>query len=258
MQRPSVTVRIGPWAGRKYFLDKMTLGDLVVAYATHYAIMSYLVLSAVTLWFAITRTTDLWASLAAAALVIPIYPLIWYLLHRFVLHGNYLYKSPLTSAVWKRIHYDHHQDPHDLSVLFGALYTTLPTILIVTGPIGWAIGGAPAAAAAIASGLLTTCFYEFCHCVQHLPFKPRWKMLQRMKRVHVAHHFHNEQGNYGITNFLWDRLLSTYYDHPREVPRSPTVFNLGYTEAQAERYPWVARLSNENQRPGAMKPARSR
>ncbi len=55
-----------------------------------------------------------------------------------------LYKSELTAKVWKRIHYDHHQNPHDLSVLFGALYTTLPPILLLTLPIGWSIGGAPA------------------------------------------------------------------------------------------------------------------
>ena len=77
----------------------------------------------------------------AAVAAVVVYPLVWYLLHRFVLHGRYLYKLPQTAAVWKRIHFDHHQDPNDLGVLFGALYTTLPTIVIVTVPIGWAIGG---------------------------------------------------------------------------------------------------------------------
>jgi hypothetical protein len=73
------------------------------------------------------------APLAIAALAtIFVYPLVWYVLHRFVLHGQFLYRSPLTAAMWKRIHFDHHQDPNDLSVLFGALYTTLPTIAIVT------------------------------------------------------------------------------------------------------------------------------
>ena len=43
-----MAVRIGPWAERKYFLDKMTLRDLVQAYFTHYTIMTYLVLTVVT------------------------------------------------------------------------------------------------------------------------------------------------------------------------------------------------------------------
>ena len=67
------------------------------------------------------------------------------MLHRWVLHATWLYKSPLTAKVWKRIHYDHHQNPHDLSVLFGALYTTLPAILLITLPLGWLVGGVPAA-----------------------------------------------------------------------------------------------------------------
>jgi sterol desaturase/sphingolipid hydroxylase (fatty acid hydroxylase superfamily) len=128
-------------------------------------------------------------------------------------------------------------------VLFGALHTTLPTIVIATAPIGWLVGGPAGSFAAVATGLFTTCFYEFCHCVQHLNTKPKSAFLQRIKRLHLAHHFHNEQGNYGITNFVWDRLLGTYYDSPRQVSKSATVFNLGYTEAEAARYPWVAALS---------------
>ena len=42
---------------------------------------------------------------------------------------------------------------------------------------------------------------------------------------------------------MCDRLLRTYYEGPRSATRSATVFNLGYTEVEAERYPWVARLT---------------
>lgn len=193
---------IGPWAGRKYFLDKMTLRDLVVAYFTYYGILVYLLLAAVGITLAVTLAEG-WARPAlAAAVVVLLYPAVWYALHRWVLHGQWLYRIPWTAAVWKRIHYDHHQDPHDLSVLFGALYTTLPTIAIVTIPLGWAIAGPAGAAAATASGILTTCFYEFCHCIQHLPFQPRWEWLRQVKKLHLAHHFHSEKGNFGITNFF--------------------------------------------------------
>lgn len=189
---------IGPWAGRKYFLDKMTLRDLVVAYFTYYGILVYLLLAAVGITLAVTLAEG-WARPAlAAAVVVLLYPAVWYALHRWVLHGQWLYRIPWTAAVWKRIHYDHHQDPHDLSVLFGALYTTLPTIAIVTIPLGWAIAGPAGAAAATASGILTTCFYEFCHCIQHLPFQPRWEWLRQVKKLHLAHHFHSEKGNFGI------------------------------------------------------------
>lgn len=234
--------RFGVWAGRKYFLDKMTLRELVGAYFTYYAILAYLLLAALTIALTVVWSEGAWPPLAAAALVVPVYPLVWYLLHRFVLHGGYLYKSPRTASVWRRIHYDHHRDPNDLSVLFGALYTTLPTIAIVTLPLGYLIGGPGGATAGLAAGLLITCFYEFCHCCQHLPFAPKMAWLQRIKKLHLAHHFHSEQGNYGITNFWFDRLLGTYDAHPKQIARSQTVFNLGYAGAVAERYPWVARL----------------
>ncbi len=161
----------------------------------------------------------------------------------FFLHGRFLYRIPQTAALWKRIHFDHHRDPHDLGVLFGALSTTLPTILIVTLPIGWAIGGLTGAIAAATTGIVTTCVYEFCHCIQHLPFTPKWSFLRRIKRHHLAHHFYSEQGNFGITNFFWDRVFGTFYANPEDIQRSETVFNLGYTGQETVRFPWVAKLS---------------
>ena len=166
--------------------------------------------------------------------------LSWYLIHRFILHGRFLYRSPYTAALWKRIHYDHHVNPNDLHVLFGALSTTVPTIAVLMAPLGWLIGGAAGAMAALATGFILICFYEFCHCVQHLSFKPRSTYLRRIKKRHLAHHFHYERANYGITNFGWDRMFGTFYDDPKEVPRSATVFNLGYTADEVARYPWVA------------------
>ncbi|WP_370661556.1 sterol desaturase family protein [Pelagibius sp. 7325] len=221
----------------------MSLRDLVVAYVTYPAIQAYALLAAAGLGLAVYWGGEPLRLLVAAAATVLIYPLVWYLLHRWVLHSRLLYKFPQTASLWKRIHFDHHQDPNDLGVLFGALYTTLPTILAVTLPIGWLIGGPGAAALAAATGLLTTCFYEFCHCIQHLPFKPKREWLRRIKRYHLAHHFHSEHGNYGITNYFWDRVFATFYAEPKGFPRSETVFNLGYTDVESARYPWVAELS---------------
>lgn len=235
--------RLSPWHGRKYFLDKMTLGDLVVAYFTHHSILVYLLLAALGAGYAEATAPSARAPLLAVLVVALLYPLVEYALHRWVLHNQLLYKSPWTASVWKRIHYDHHQNPHDLSVLFGALYTTLPPILLLTLPLGWMIGGAPAAGAALAAGALIFAGYEFCHCVQHLPFTPTNRWLREIKKHHLAHHFHSERGNFGITLDWWDRILGTEYDSPRQIPRSPTTHNLGYTEAERTRYPWVGEVS---------------
>ncbi len=38
-------------------------------------------------------------------------------------------------------------------------------------------------------------------------------------------------------------MLGTFYERPERPAKSPTVFNLGYTEEVAETYPWVKELS---------------
>ena len=232
-----------PFWKRSHYLDRMSLRELVAAYFQHYTIMTYLGLAALCVIAFALRPAGLWQTLAAIAAGVLIYPLVWHLLHQYVLHSRWMWKSKLLSPTWKRIHYDHHQDPNDLTVLFGALYTTVPTIALATIPVGWAIGGLGGAAAAFGTGLLTTCYYEFMHCIQHLAFKPRWKWVQHMKQRHNEHHYFDETGNFGITNYVFDRLFGTYYEKKDRPRRSPTVFNLGYDEDVAKVYPWVKDLS---------------
>ena len=236
------TLRTGFW-NRSHYLDRMTLKELTVAYFQYPAIIAYLLLAAAGIGVWAWRPAPLVQTVASIAIAILVYPLAWYVLHRWVLHSRWMWKVKWLAPTWKRIHYDHHQDPNHLEILFGALHTTLPTIVIATAPLGWLIGGLGGAAIATATGLLTTCFYEFCHCIQHLGYKPRSKWLAMIKQRHMAHHFHDESGNFGITNYFWDRLFGTFYEKAGDRKKSPTVFNLGYTQEVAETYPWVAELS---------------
>ncbi len=233
---------------REHHLDRMTLRELVVAYFQYPAIIAYLTLSVVSIGLYAWRPAPLVPTMIAIAAASLVYPLFWYLIHRYVLHSRWMFKVPALASTWKRIHYDHHQDPNHLEVLFGALHTTLPTIALGVFPLGYAIGsfwsaGFGAGFIALATGLLTTCFYEYVHCIQHLAYKPKSPLLAEMKRRHMAHHFHDENGNYGITTFLWDKVFRTYYDRSERPEKSPTVFNLGYTPEVAKDYPWVAELS---------------
>jgi sterol desaturase/sphingolipid hydroxylase (fatty acid hydroxylase superfamily) len=226
----------------------MTLRELVVAYFQYPAIIAYLTLSAAATAVWIWRPAPLVPTILVIAAASLVYPLFWYLIHRYVLHSRWMWRHQWAAGTWKRIHYDHHQDPNHLEVLFGALHTTLPTIAIGVLPLGYAIGlywdaGLGGAMAALAAGLITTCVYEFVHCIQHLAYKPKSPLLADMKRRHMAHHFHDESGNFGITTFFWDKVFGTYYDRPERPEKSATVFNLGYTEEVAETYPWVAEMS---------------
>ena len=243
------TLRPSFWR-REHHLDRMGLRELVVAYFQYPAIIAYLLLSVVALGAFVWRPAPLLPALVAVVAASLVYPLFWYLIHRYVLHSRWMFKVPLLASTWKRIHYDHHQDPNHLEVLFGALHTTLPTIALGVFPVGYAIGlpwGPDAAFGAgmiaLATGLVTTCIYEFVHCIQHLAYKPKHPVLAEMKKRHLAHHFHDENGNYGITTFFWDKVFGTYYDRAERPVKSPTVFNLGYTPEMADRYPKVAELS---------------
>ncbi|WP_213979010.1 sterol desaturase family protein [Sphingomonas sp. dw_22] len=228
---------------RSHYLERMTLRQLTLAFFQHPAVWCYLLLGVLSTIAAARLPASPIGILAAVAAAGLIYPLVWYALHRWVLHSRWMFKSPLTAGVWKRIHYDHHIDPNHLEVLLGALYTTLPTIALATAPMGWIIAGVPGAAAAFAAGLFITCGYEYVHCIEHLPYKPRSRALAYMKARHLEHHFHDESGNYGITNFAWDRLFGTLYVRSERPGKSPTVFNLGYTRDLARDYPWVAQRS---------------
>ncbi len=159
--------------GRSFDLGKMDLRQLWIAYLTYPTILLYFALAIASAFVSAHFFAGWTRTLCAMIAVVLVYPVVWYLLHRYVLHGRVLYKIKWTATLWKRIHFDHHQDPHLLDVLFGAPVTTLPTIAFITLPIGYLIGGVGTAAAAFGTGVAITCIYEFFHCIQHLNYKPR-------------------------------------------------------------------------------------
>jgi sterol desaturase/sphingolipid hydroxylase (fatty acid hydroxylase superfamily) len=232
------------WKEEEYLLNRMTFKDLVKAYVTYPAIQIYALIIIAALVTGLATLTSGWLFLAAFTVGALMFPIAWYLIHRFVLHGSWMYKSPYLASLWKRIHYDHHRFPNDLSVLFGGLHTTLPTILFAAGPVGWLINGLPGACAAIAGTVAMTMYTEFLHAGEHLAFEPKSKFWSDIKKRHLAHHFHNENGNYGIAEFFWDRAFGTFYPETADRPRSGTARNLGYTDETAEKYPWVKELTD--------------
>ncbi len=241
----------GSWYQQKYHLDRMTWRDLVWAYLLYPSIQIYFALFLGSIVFAIVLYPYFSVSpfrLGGSILgTLVAYPFVEYGVHRFVLHGRYLYRSPWTAALWKRIHYDHHQDPNDLHVLFGSVATTLPIIVVATFPIGMSIAGWAGVPLSFATGLACFMLYELCHCMQHLRVNPKSKFLRRIKRHHLLHHFHNEQGNFGITSLICDRLFGSLYSSGEKVPVSQTVSNLGYQDEERLHYPWVAQLSEQKQ-----------
>jgi sterol desaturase/sphingolipid hydroxylase (fatty acid hydroxylase superfamily) len=239
----STTIRRTGFWSKSHHLDRMTLKELVVAYLQYPAILIYLGLAAVSIGVWFYHPASIGQSAVAIAAAVLLFPVVWYVLHRWVLHSQWMWKVNWLAATWKRIHYDHHQDPNHLEVLFGSPMNVVPTVALATIPVGYLIGGIGGAAAALATGMIQTCINEFFHCIQHLSYKPKNKWLAHIKLRHMEHHFHDETGNFGITNFWWDHLGRTYYSGASARKKSPTVFNLGYTDEVAQSYPKVRDLS---------------
>ncbi|MEL7480753.1 MAG: sterol desaturase family protein [Pseudomonadota bacterium] len=241
------------WKNQKYLLNRMGIPELNRAYFSYPGVQIYLSLALIALGAAVWFGGNPLALAFAFGSAVIGHPVIWYITHRWILHSKILMRFKATAGLWKRTHYDHHQRPNELGVLFGGLHTTLPPIALIYGPIGFWIAGPGGAALAIASGIGMTMFYEYVHCIQHLGFMPKetnWlgRQLAHVKRAHLLHHFHDESGNYSITAFWFDGLMGTYYPDATARTRSATARNLGYTETVAEQFPWVRDATRDAER----------
>lgn len=243
------------WREQQYLLNRMGIPELNKAYWSYPGVQTYsaLLIASLIAVFAIGGDP---LRIALAFLVAGAgHVIVWYVTHRWILHSKLLMRFKFTAKLWKRTHYDHHQRPNELAVLFGGLHTTLPPIALIYGPAGYAIAGTAGIFAGIVSGIAMTMFYEYIHCIQHLGFMPKNKILQHVKRAHLLHHFHDENGNYSITAFWFDRLMGTYYPDATARGRSPTARNLGYDDEMAKIYPWVKEATEEMEAQEAMRTA---
>jgi sterol desaturase/sphingolipid hydroxylase (fatty acid hydroxylase superfamily) len=182
------------------------------------------------------------AALIPALSMVVLYPVAEYLLHRFLLHGNFLAKSAVTSPLWYRIHYRHHSKPSDQSVILAAPYTIVGAVAIIAALQALVFGSWTAFTAGLAVGGVLIIAYEYAHSVCHSAFPTENRYLRAIRTNHILHHFHAESGNYGITNNLSDRLFGTRYSEKSLPPRSPTVRNLGYNAEMRRAFPWIAHI----------------
>lgn len=231
------------WAQMVDLKTPLTPTEFFWVFAAHRSVSLYLVLVVFSLLIALCTVQVWWHAFSASLLVIAAYPIVEFVLHRFVLHSRKLYRSPLTAKLWSRLHYRHHMAPSDLTVLFGAPSATIPTVAFFTLPIGYFTFGSSGAAPAVAMGFCILLVYEFFHCAAHLPVHFNTRIMQRMRRHHALHHFHAENGNYGVVTDLADRMFATAYNSGAERAPSPSVRNLGYDQEETERYPWLSRLT---------------
>jgi 4-hydroxysphinganine ceramide fatty acyl 2-hydroxylase len=72
---------------------------------------------------------------------------------------------------------------------------------------------------------LALLYYEWTHYVAHRPIQPRTPWGKWMKKIHIWHHYKNENYWYGVTNPALDMMFGTF-KHEKDVPRSETAKQL--------------------------------
>jgi sterol desaturase/sphingolipid hydroxylase (fatty acid hydroxylase superfamily) len=170
-------------------------------------------------WKGITVTTLVY--LIAGMLT---FALSEYLTHRFVFHIK-APKNPVFLKFMKRIHYDHHTDPNDLKLLFLPLWYSLPNFLILSA-IFYFFSSNLVHTAAYGTGLMSMLLiYEWKHYVAHRPIKPKTRFGQWVKKVHILHHFKNENYWFGVSSPFADFLFGTFKNE-KEVESSNTARDL--------------------------------
>jgi sterol desaturase/sphingolipid hydroxylase (fatty acid hydroxylase superfamily) len=136
--------------------------------------------------------------LTACAVGIVGWTLAEYCIHRFVFH-----RVP----VFARMHHMHHATP---GALIGApLWSSLSAFGFgVFIPLWWQAGLDIAGGVTI--GLMFGyLWYMLVHTAIHRWRLDRSSLLYQAKLRHMRHHQAREEGNFGVTTSLWDRLLGT-------------------------------------------------
>ena len=152
------------------------------------------------------------------------YTIMEYFTHRFLFHSKPP-KNAFLFKLMKRLHYDHHHSPNDLHLLFLPLWFSLPNIIIV-GTITYFVTSNIVITISFLTGVITLLlYYEFVHYIAHRPFHPKTPWGKWMKKVHIWHHYKNENYWFGVTNPGYDMLLGTFKDQ-KDVEKSETAKQL--------------------------------
>jgi len=175
----------------------------------------------------------IWAPLAAALLIRAVYvhqiglagmaligaaglvtwTLVEYLLHRYLFHFEP--KTETGKRLIYLFHGVHHDTPQDKTRLLMPPAGALP-ILLVLWLIFRLILPYPWAEPFTGFFIIGYLVYDYIHYATH-HFPMQHPVLKFLKHYHMRHHFSDEEGRFGVSSPLWDRVFGT--DPTRRTPR---------------------------------------
>src|SRR6266436_5507827 len=166
------------------------------------------------------RSGHPWIGMVFYLAGIPVWSLVEYLFHRYVLHGRFPPgKGLIRRFLHERLdplHWEHHQRPFDGWHISGGLKDILP-LFFVAAPVSF-LFPVYTAPAVLAGAVQSYACEEWLHYALHFS-NSRFPLFRRMKKYHLYHH--SPRGidkGYGITTRFWDGVFETRF--PEAVRRS--------------------------------------
>ncbi|GJJ77871.1 4-hydroxysphinganine ceramide fatty acyl 2-hydroxylase [Entomortierella parvispora] len=131
-----------------------------------------------------------------------------YVIHRFLFHLDDLLPD---STAWLTLHFLLHGIHHYLPM--DRLRLVMPPALAVAlafplNALGHSIFADSQAYAVMAGAFFGYVLYDMTHFFLHHSNQP-FAHFREMKTYHLAHHYKNFQGGYGITSKIWDKVFNT-------------------------------------------------
>ena len=153
-----------------------------------------------------------WNVLISFAIGLLFWPLVEYLLHRFVFHFSPKNPSEKMKRMLFLMHGVHHAQPREKSRLVMPPVVSLPLAVIFYGFFLGVVGGLlklPNYVDGIFTGfLLGYVIYDMTHyALHHFSFKGEY--FVKLRRHHMAHHFKTHNMRFGVSTWIWDDVFGT-------------------------------------------------
>lgn len=160
---------------------------------------------------------SVWQILLDVVLILMIYDFFYYLMHRFLFHGQ---------GFLRRVHAVHHQARSRVSSIDSYLlhpveiFMGIALFYVVTTSYALATGQPFNAATIVITTLIYTQLNQINHCRIDID-KPLWRMLSWIAIKHDAHHLDMHKGNFATITLLYDWIFGTLETHPLEQKSTP-------------------------------------
>ena len=153
-----------------------------------------------------------WNVLISFAIGLLVWPLVEYLLHRFVFHFSPKNPSERMKRILFLMHGVHHAQPREKTRLVMPPVVSIPLAAIFYGLFLGVVGGLlklPNYVDGIFAGfLLGYVIYDLTHyALHHFSFKGEYFI--KLRRHHMAHHFKTHNQRFGVSTWIWDDVFGT-------------------------------------------------